>query len=111
MQARRCQSDSNLATTGSSRKSKTQAGHKILESSRGVLDFETVQPESGPAIYPDLSSVPTDPRELRRAIQNHEVPGVTDEAGRSTGVEQSIEALGTLLSRPQREPGAEGGGF
>lgn len=84
-----------------------QADHKILQSSRGVLDFETVQPESGPEIYPDLSGVPTDPKELRRAIGNHEVPGVADEAGRATGVERSIEALGTLLSA-EREPGAEG---
>lgn len=81
-----------------------EADHHILEASRGVLDFETVQPNSGPEIYPDLSSVPTDPKGLRHAIEAGEVPGVIDERGKPVEIEELIGALGTILSRPNASP-------
>ena len=81
-----------------------EVDHHILEASRGVLDFETVQPNSGPEIYPDLSSVPTDPKGLRRAIEAREVPGVIDEQGKPVEIEELIGALVTILSRPNASP-------
>jgi hypothetical protein len=68
------------------------------------LEFETVQPNSGPEIYPDLSSVPTDPKELRHAIEAREVPGVIDEQGKPVEIEELIGALGAILSRPNASP-------
>jgi hypothetical protein len=81
-----------------------EVDHHILEASRGVLDFETVQPSSGPEIYPDLSSVPTDPKELRHAIEAREVPGAIDEQGNPVTIEGLIGALGAILSRPNASP-------
>lgn len=81
-----------------------EVDHHILEASRGVLDFETVQPNSGPEIYPDLSSAPTDPKKLRHAIEAREVPGAIDEQGKPVEVEELVGALGTILSRPNASP-------
>lgn len=81
-----------------------EVDHHILEASRGVLDFETVQPNSGSEIYPDLSSVPTGPKELRRAIEAREVPGAIDAQGKPVETEELIGALGTILSRPNASP-------
>jgi len=81
-----------------------EVDHHILEASRGVLDFETVQPSSGPKIYPDLSNVPTDPKGLRRAIEAREVPGAIDEQGNPVTIEGLIGALGAILSRPNASP-------
>ncbi len=80
-----------------------EVDHHILEASRGVLDFETVQPNSGPEIYPDLSNVPADPKGLRRAIEAREVPGI-EEQGNPVKIEGLIGALGTILSRPNASP-------
>jgi hypothetical protein len=81
-----------------------EVDHHILEASRGVLDFETVQPSSGPDIYPDLSSVPTDPKGLRHAIEAREVPSAIYEQGKPVEIEGLIGALGTILSRPNASP-------
>jgi hypothetical protein len=81
-----------------------EVDHQVLEASRGVLDFETVQPNSGAEIYPDLSSVPTDPKGLRQAIEAREVPGVVDEQDKPVEIEGLIGALGTILSRPNASP-------
>jgi hypothetical protein len=87
---------------------------RFLEMRRGVLDVE--HPTSNGAtnpelVYPDLSNAPTDPAKLRLAIQNHQVPGVSDEPGKPLSTKLVIEALGGLLSRPNASPALRAAAF
>ncbi len=90
------------------------SGERFLEMRRGVLDVEHPKPSgaTNPELaYPDLSSVPTDPAELRLAIQNHQVPGVSDEPGGPLGAQETIEDLGGLLSHPNASPALRAAAF
>lgn len=87
---------------------------RVLETRRGVLDVERPQPNGGAnpePVYPDLSSVPTDPEQLRLAIRNHQVPGVSDEPGKPLGTMETIEDLGGLLSHPNASPALRAAAF
>ncbi len=53
----------------------------------------------------------TDPAELRLAIQNHQVPGVSDEPGEPLGARETIEDLGGLLSHPNASPALRAAAF
>lgn len=83
---------------------KMEVDHQVFKVRRGVLDFETIQPSSGPEIYPDLSSVPTDPKGLRRAIEAREVPGAIDDQGNPVRIEGLIGALKAILTKPNASP-------
>lgn len=85
------------------------SGSRMLEMRPGVLDVET--PGGGGEPYPDLSGVPTDPRALRLAIQNHQVPAISDEPGEPLGGQETIEDLGWLLSRPYAPPALRAAAF
>lgn len=91
-----------------------ESGERFLEIRRGVLDVEDPRPNGATdpeLIYPDLSSVPTDPAELRLAVQNHRVPGVSDEPGKPLGTMETIEDLGGLLGHPNASPALRAAAF
>lgn len=89
------------------------SGERFLEMRRGVLDVEHPKPNGAnpELVYPDLSGVPTDPAELRLAIQNHQVPGVSGEPGKPLGSQETIEDLGGLLSHPNASPALRAAAF
>lgn len=90
------------------------SGERFLEMRRGVLDVEHPGPNGAAKaelLYPDLSGVPTDPAQLRHAIQNHQVPGVSDEPGKPLGTRETIEDLGGLLSHPNASPALRAAAF
>jgi hypothetical protein len=90
------------------------SGERFLEMRRGVLDVEYPKPNDATnpeLVYPDLSGVPTDPAELRLAIQNHQVPGVSYELGKPLGTQETIEDLGGLLSHPNASPALRAAAF
>jgi hypothetical protein len=90
------------------------SGERVLEMRRGVLDVEDPKPNgaTNPELaYPDLSGVPTDPAELRLAIQKHQVPGVSDEPGKPLGTQETIEDLGGLLRHPNASPALRAAAF
>jgi len=86
-------------------------GRRVLELSRGVLDFETPRARSDSGSYPDLSGVPTDPERLRLAIRDRHVPGIASEPGKPLDTEESIAALGGLLSCPNASPALRAAAF
>jgi hypothetical protein len=70
---------------------------KYLETSRGVLDVE--DPKSGAGIiHPDLSNVPTDPKELRIAIQSGRAPGISEPGEKPLGPDVTAQVLEGLLT-------------
>jgi hypothetical protein len=92
----------------------TGSGERFLEMRRGVLDVENPGPDgetNRELVYPDLSGVPTDPEELRLAIQSHRVPGVSDEPGKPLGTQETTEDLGWLLSHPNASPALRAAAF
>ena len=90
------------------------SGERVLEMRRGVLDVEDPKPSGATnpeLVYPDLSGVTADPAQLRLAIQNHQVPGVSDEPGKPLGVQETIEDLGGLLGHPNASPALRAAAF
>lgn len=90
------------------------SGERVLELARGVIDIERPKPSAGAhpePIYPDLSGDPTDPAELRLAIQNHQAPGISDEAGKPLGTTETIEDLTGVLHHPNASPALRAAAF
>jgi hypothetical protein len=76
---------------------RAEGARKYLETSRGVLDFE--DPKSGAGIiHPDLSNVPTDPKELRIAIQSGRAPGISESGETPLGPDVTAQVLEGLLT-------------
>jgi hypothetical protein len=100
------QAELQSASSGSS--------ERFLEMRRGVIDVEDPGPKGAAnpeLVYPDLSGVPTDPAELRLAIRNHRVAGVSDEPGKPLGAMETIEDLGGLLGHPNASPALRAAAF
>jgi hypothetical protein len=74
-----------------------QGNRRYLETSRGVLDVE--DPKSGNGIiHPDLSNVPTDPKQLRLAIQSGHAPGISEPGEQPLGPDMTAQVLEGLLT-------------
>jgi hypothetical protein len=87
---------------------------RVLELARGVVDIERPNPNgemSPESLYPDLSGDPTDPAELRLAIQNHEAPGISDQPGKPLGTTETIEGLTGILYHPNASPALRAAAF
>ena len=90
------------------------SAERVLELARGVIDIESPKPsrETNPVpIYPDLSGDPTDPAELRLAIQNRQASGISDEPGKRLGTTETIEDLTGLLHHPNASPALRAAAF
>ena len=90
------------------------SGERFLEMSRGVLDVENPRPngETNPElVYPDLSRAPTDPEQLRLAIQNGRAPGISEPGEMPLGTDGTIEDLAGLLSHPNASPALRAAAF
>ena len=91
-----------------------ETSRHYLETSRGVLDVEDPRPGDGSAsesIYPDLSNAPTDPKELRIAIQSRRAPGISEPGEKPLGTMETIEDLAGLLSHPNAGPALRAAAF
>lgn len=88
---------------------------RVLELARGIIDIERRRPNGGTnpeLLYPDLSGDPTDPAELRLAIQNHQAAGISDEPGKPLGTTETIEDLaGILPYHPNASPALRAAAF
>jgi hypothetical protein len=74
-----------------------ESNRKYLETSRGVLDIE--DPRSGGGnIHPKLSNVPTDPKELRLAIQSGRAPGISEPDEKPLGPDETAQVLEGILT-------------
>jgi hypothetical protein len=88
---------------------------RYLEQARGVLDVEDPKPNggSGPENFPDLSNVPTDPKQLRLAIQSGQAPGISEPGGHPLGLKETTEDLEGLLTltHPNASPALRAAAF
>ncbi len=86
-----------------------------LDQSRGVLDYEdpTSSGGSSPENFPDLSNLPTDPKQLRLAIQSGRAPGLTQSGEQPLGPMETIEEIEGLLtpSHPNASPALRAAAF
>jgi hypothetical protein len=76
-------------------------GTRVLETTRGVLDTEKPASKDGSgseSYFGDISKLPTDPEQLRLAIESGRAPGLTGPSPGPLGEEGTIDALEALLS-------------
>jgi hypothetical protein len=84
-----------------------RSGVRIVELARGVVDLEYPAhggKVAGAPLYPDLAADPTDPAELRKAIETHRAPGISEGPGRPLGPTETVEDLTGVLHRPNASP-------
>lgn len=88
-----------------------EEGGKVLEMGRGLLDVEYPTPREGrrPSFgFFDVSGLPTEPAEFRRAVQSHRIPAlslnVVSDKSKPLGREETIAAIWGFLSLPTTTP-------
>jgi hypothetical protein len=94
----------------------TDIGGHLLEVRRGVLDFETPKMEG--FSFPDVAGLPSDPEELRLAVQNRQIPGIGNNPGgkpldtlEPPDTEETIGGLGGILGQPNATPALRAAAF